>query len=202
MFGLPTLRQSVATSRDEAVAMARAIGYPVIAKISSKDILHKTDVGGVVADLRSDQAVGDAYDAIRKNVAERAPNASVQGVLLQQFLPAGDEFIVGGLRDPAFGPLIMVGLGGIYTELFKDASFRIGPVSREHAYDMLDDLRAWKLLLGMRGKTQSDIDALADVVAKVSELLCACPFVRELDINPVLVSTEGVTVVDAKIVVE
>lgn len=202
LFGLPTLKQSVATSRDEAVAMARDIGYPVIAKISSKDILHKTDVGGVVADLRSDQAVGDAYDAIRKNVAERAPEASVQGVLLQQFLPAGDEFIVGGLRDPAFGPMVMVGLGGIYTELFKDASFRIGPVASAQAYDMLDDLKAWKLLLGMRGKKQSDIDALADVIVKVSDLLCACPFVKELDINPVLVSPEGTTVVDAKIVVE
>jgi acetyltransferase len=201
IFGLPTLRQSVARNADEAAAMARDIGFPLIAKISSKDIVHKTDVGGVVADLHTEDDVRRAYAAILGNVASKAPEASVDGVLLQQYLPAGDEFIVGGLRDPAFGPLVMVGLGGIYTELFKDASFRIGPVSAEQAYDMLDDLTSWKLLLGMRGKERSDIDALAQTVVRVGELLCACPAVKEIDINPVLVSPEGTTVADAKVIV-
>ncbi len=202
LFGLPTLKQSVARSRDEAMAMARTIGFPIIAKISSKDILHKTDVGGVIANLRSEEDVAVAYDAIRTNVAGNVPTAAVDGVLLQQFLPAGDEFIVGALRDPSFGPLIMVGLGGIYTELFRDVAFRIGPVARAQAYAMLEELNAWKLLLGMRGKAQADIDALADVIVRVSELMCAYPDIRELDMNPVLVSPDGTTVVDAKIVLE
>ena len=202
LFELPTLKQSVARDAEEAARMAAAIGYPVIAKISSKDILHKTDVGGVVANLKTDDDVRRAYADIVKNVGEKAPHAAIEGVLLQQYLPAGDEFIVGGLRDPAFGPMVMVGLGGIYTELFRDASFRIGRIDEPQAYDMLDDLRAWKLLLGMRGKPQSDIDALAGIVARVSELLCACPEVKELDMNPVLVSAEGSIVVDAKIVVD
>lgn len=201
LFGLPTLKQSVAKNADEAAAMARDIGFPVIAKISSKDIVHKTDVGGVVANLKSEDDARRAFDTIVANVKEKAPNAAIGGVLLQQYLPAGDEFIVGGLRDPSFGPLVMVGLGGIYTELFKDASFRIGPVSRAQAYDMLKDLHSWTLLLGMRGKPQSDIDALADVIVNVSDLLCACPTLKELDMNPVLVSSDGATVADAKVIV-
>ncbi len=200
LFGLPTLKQSVATNANEAATMARDIGFPLIAKISSKDIVHKTDVGGVVANLKSEDDVRKAFDTILANVKAKAPNAAVDGVLLQQYLPAGDEFIVGGLRDPSFGPMVMVGLGGIYTELFKDTSFRIGPVSTAQAYDMLDDLTSWKLLLGMRGKKQSDIDALADLVVRVGELLCACPSVKELDINPVLVSAEGTIVADAKVI--
>lgn len=202
LFGLPTLRQSVAQTADDAASFAAQIGYPVIAKISSKDILHKTDVGGVAANLKTDADVRTAFDAILANVKKNAPSAGIDGILVQQFLPAGDEFIVGGLKDPSFGPMVMVGLGGIYTELFRDTSFRIGPVSAAQAYDMLDDLTSWKLLLGMRGKEQSDIDALADVIVKVSDLLCACPRVKELDINPVLVSSEGTIVVDAKIVLE
>ncbi len=200
LFELPTLKQSVARSPDEAAAMATAIGFPLIAKISSKDILHKTDVGGIAANLKNEDDVRKAYDTILANVQKNAPHAAIDGILLQQYLPAGDEFIVGGLSDPAFGPMVMVGLGGIYTELFRDTSFRIGPVSSAQAYDMLDDLKAWKLLLGMRGKKQSDIDALADLVVNVSELLCACPRITELDINPVLVSPEGTIVADAKVV--
>lgn len=202
LFGLPTLKQSVAKSADEAVAMARAIGLPVVAKISSKDILHKTDVGGVAVNLETEADVRAAYDRIVTSVKAKAPGADIDGVLVQQFLPAGDEFIVGGIRDASFGPLVMVGLGGIYTELFKDASFRIGPVSEAQAYDMLDDLRAWKLLLGMRGKPQSDIDALARIIVRAGELLCACPSITELDMNPVLVSPNGSIVADAKVVVE
>lgn len=201
LFSLPTLKQSVARNRSDAVRIATEIGYPVIAKISSKDILHKTDVGGIAANLKTDADVARAYDDIMASVAEKAPSASIEGLLMQQYLPAGDEFIVGGLRDPAFGPMVMVGLGGIYTELFRDTSFRIGPIAEEHAYDMLDDLKAWKLLLGMRGKPQSDIDALAGIVVGVSDLLCACPEIVELDMNPVLVSAEGSIVVDAKIIV-
>ena len=202
LFDLPTLRQSVARSRDDVLAVAHEVGYPLIAKISSKDILHKTDVGGVVANLKSDDDVLKAYDEIVANVKAKAPHAAIEGVLLQQFLPAGDEFIVGGMRDPSFGPMTMVGLGGIYTELFRDVRFRIGPVSERQAYGMLEGLGAWKLLLGMRGKAPSDIDALAGVIARVSELLCACPTVKELDMNPVMVSADGTIVADAKIVLE
>ncbi len=200
LFRLPTLKQSVAHTRDEAAAIARDIGYPVIAKISSKDILHKTDVGGIATNLKTDEDMKHAYDTIIQSVAVRAPNAAIDGVLVQQFLPAGDEFIVGGLKDPSFGPIVMVGLGGIYTELFRDTAFRIGPVTEAQAYEMLTNLTAWKLLLGMRGKPQADINTLAQIVARTSELLCACPEIQELDMNPVLVTAGGSIVADAKVV--
>lgn len=202
LFGLPLPDQSVARTRAEAVALAEKIGHPVIAKISSPDIVHKTDAGGVVANLKTPQEVEEAYDQILANVRAKAPDASVEGVLIQKFLPAGDEFIVGGIRDTAFGPLVMAGLGGIYTELFKDASVRIGSVTHEQAYRMLQELTSWKLLRGMRGKTQSDIDALAGLVVTVSRILCACPRIKELDLNPVLVSAQGIAIADVKIIVE
>ncbi len=202
LFGLPLPEQSVARTRAEAIAIAEKIGYPVIAKISSPDIVHKTDVGGVAANLKTAADVEAAYDRILKNVRESAPDAAAEGILIQKFLPAGDEFIVGGIRDAAFGPLIMAGLGGIYTELFKDAAVRIGPVTIEQAYNMLRELTSWKLLRGMRGKSQSDIDALAQLTVKVSEMMCDCPRIRELDLNPVLVSSEGMTIADVKIIVD
>lgn len=202
LFGLPLPEQSVARTRAEAIAIADRIGYPVIAKISSPDIVHKTDAGGVAANLKTAAEVEAAYDGILKNVREKMPDAAAEGVLIQKFLPAGDEFIVGGIRDAAFGPLIMAGLGGIYTELFKDAAVRIGPVTVEQAYNMLRELTSWKLLRGMRGKSQGDIDALAALTVKVSDMMCACPRIKELDLNPVLVSPEGITIADVKIIVD
>ena len=129
------------------------------------------------------------------------PDADVQGILIQQFLPIGEEFIIGSLRDPNFGPLIMVGLGGIYTELFKDTSFRIAPVNQQESYEMLQELTSWELLLGMRGKEQSDIDNLARVMQQVSQMVADCPQITELDINPILVGEEGVVIADVKICV-
>jgi acetate---CoA ligase (ADP-forming) len=201
LYDLPLPKQSLAHSPDEAVKIAQSIGYPVIAKISASDILHKTDIGGIRANLKSDEEVKAAYNEIIRN-SSLVSRASSLAVLIQQFLPVGNEFIVGAVRDPSFGPLIMAGLGGIYTELFKDTSFRIAPVSQEEAYMMLQDLKAWKLLLGMRGKPQSDIDALAETVEKVSRLMLECPQIQELDLNPVLVSDKGVLIADAKVILE
>ncbi|TSC58932.1 MAG: acetyl-CoA synthetase (ADP-forming), alpha and beta subunit fusion [Candidatus Peregrinibacteria bacterium Greene0416_19] len=200
LSNLPTPAQALAATAKEAAAIAERMGFPVIAKIASPQILHKTDIGGVRANLASADAVAQAFTEIMANVKKAEPEAKVDGVLIQQFLPVGHEFIVGALRDPSFGHLIMVGLGGIYTELFKDVTFRIAPIDEEEAYRMLQDLRAWPLLLGMRGKPQSDIDALADLLVKTSILAVECPGLRELDFNPVLVSEGGVTIADAKIV--
>lgn len=199
-FGLPLPRQQLARSREEAQHIAGAMPGGCVAKVSSQDILHKTDIGGVRVGIRTPAEAADAYDEIMANAAARAPEARVRGVLLQELLAPGAEFIVGGVRDPSFGPMVMVGLGGIYAELFKDTSFRLAPVTREDAYDMLDDLKSWNLLLGMRGKPQADIDALATLIVNVSALLCACPAISELDCNPAIVRSDGVTVADAKVV--
>ena len=200
LYDLEMPKQAVAEDADQAVALAEKIGYPVVAKISSPDILHKTDVGGIRVNLKNEADVRDAFDGIMQSVNTEMPDADVQGILIQQFLPIGEEFIIGSLRDPNFGPLIMVGLGGIYTELFKDTSFRIAPVNEQESYEMLQELTAWKLLLGMRGKEQSDIDNLARVVQTVSQIVHDCPQISELDINPILVGEEGVVIADVKIV--
>ena len=170
--------------------------------VSSPQILHKTDIGGVKANLHTPTDVAKAFNDIVAAAKDHAPDADLKGVLIQQFLPVGNEFIVGAVRDPSFGPLIMVGLGGIYTELFADTAFRIAPVNEADAYEMLTELTSWKLLLGLRGKAQSDIDALASTIAKVSQLVTDCPQISELDLNPVLVSVDGVIVADAKVVIE
>lgn len=218
VYDLPMPKQGLATSADEAVAIARDIGLPVIAKISSPQILHKTDVGGIRANLKTEEEVRVAYEEIMKNMEKfrvasdeltlnsqletRNSPPYIRGVLIQRFLPIGDEFIVGALRDPSFGPMIMVGLGGIYTELFRDTCFRIAPVDTETVYEMLVALRSWKLLLGLRGKAQSDIDTLARFVATMSSLAAECPRICELDVNPVLVGPTGIVIADVKIVLD
>ncbi len=199
-YGHALPAQALATSPDEAALIASQISFPVVAKISSPDILHKTDSGGIRTHLKNEADVRAAYDAILKSVAEKEPSAHIDGVLIQKELPAGHECIVGAVRDPSFGPLVMVGMGGIYTEVFKDTSFRIAPITETDAYDMLDDLASWKILLGMRGAAPSDIPGLAAVLVAISQLMIDCPQIQELDLNPVIVSNDGAAIVDAKIV--
>jgi len=201
LYGLPLPRGRVATSPAEAARIAKEIGFPVIAKVSSKDILHKVDVGGVRMNLTNAEEVQGAYSDIVLHVKVKAPKARVAGVLIQQCLPPGNEFIVGALKDPSVGHLVMAGLGGVYTELFRDVSFRVAPISRDEAYPMLTRLRSWKLLLGMRGKRQLDIDAFAQLISTVSVLVTECPEIREIDLNPVLLEEDGLTILDAKVVV-
>ena len=202
LYDLPMPAQDIATSRLQAVGIAEKIGYPVIAKVSSPDIVHKTDIGGIRANLKTEQDVEKAFIDIEANVAAHAPDAVLRGVLIQKFLPIGSEFIVGAIRDPSFGPLIMVGLGGIYTELFRDTSFRITPLTNEDAYAMLRQLKSWELLLGMRGAGQADIAGLASMLVQLSALVLDCPQIRELDCNPVLVGETGIVIADVKVIVE
>ncbi len=207
LYDLPLPKQALAKTPEDAVTLAEKIGYPLVAKISAKDIIHKTDIGCVRVNLKNKEEVLKAFTEIMANAKkflESTHDSQLtthpDGVLLQQFLPVGDEFIVGAIRDASFGPLILAGLGGIYTELFRDTAFRIAPVTQKTAYEMLADLKAWKLLLGMRGKPQSDIDALASLIERVSQMMMECPTIKELDLNPVIVSAETVVIADAKVI--
>ena len=201
LYDIPVPEQRIATSEDEAVAIAAEIGYPVIAKISSPHILHKTDIGGIRAHLITEEDVRNAWKEIQANVAEHRPDAEVRGILIQQFRPAGEEFIVGAVRDSSFGHLVMAGLGGIYTELLEDTSFRIAPIAEEEGYRMLSELTSWELLLGMRGKGQLDIVNLTKLVTAVSEMVIECPQIKDIDLNPVFVTTDGILAADAKVVI-
>lgn len=202
LYDLPTPEQALATTIDEAITIANRIGYPVIAKIASPEIIHKTDMGGVRANLQNEFDLRAAYQEILNNVTTYDSDVYIQGILIQKFLPAGNEFIVGAAKDPSFGHLIMIGLGGIYTELFHDVSFRIAPVTEIEVYEMLQELTSWKLLLGIRGQAQSDITALAKIVTTISQMLTDCPQIKELDLNPVFVDESGTIVLDAKILME
>lgn len=199
--GFPVARGRLATSAETAVDHARAIGYPVVLKIQSPQILHKTESGGIRLKLASDEAVRAAYTEIVENAGRSMPEAAIQGVLVEEMVMGGVEVIIGATRDPVFGHVLMFGLGGIFVEAMKDVSFRIAPVSRGDAEEMVREIRGYRVLTGMRGKPAADLDALVDVLLKVSQLVTDYGRnIRELDINPLVVLEKGARVVDALIV--
>jgi acetyltransferase len=200
-YGVPVTREDMATSEQEAVDLAERIGYPVVLKIQSPSIRHKTEVRGVMTGLREEAEVRSAYRAVLANAATFAPEAVITGVLVQEYVTGGLEVIVGAMKDPVFGPCIMFGLGGIFVEILKDVSFRIAPLSRRDAEEMVREVRGYALLEGVRGQPSSDIPSLVEVLLNVSRL--AQDFgdqIEEIDINPLLVFPDGVRAIDALIV--
>ncbi len=191
-YGLRIPKADVAKTPEEALSIASEIGYPVVLKIASPDILHKTDVGGVRVGLRNDQEIIDAYELMVYRAQRYVPEARIWGCLVQEMVPAGGvEVLVGMNRDPQFGPLVTFGLGGIYVETIKDVTFRIAPFSREDAEGMLSEIRAHALLDGVRGKPQVDKNAIIDTLLRIGQLVQGFPEIVELDINPLVVFTEG-----------
>lgn len=200
LYDIPLPPDVIVTTPEEGAIEARRIGFPVVAKIASKDIIHKTDVGGIAMNLQTENDVQQAVHRILTSAHAARPDAHIDGVLIQPLLPLGDEFIVGGLRDPSFGPLVMVGLGGIYTEIFHDATFRSAPIQEEDAYRMLQELAAWPILMGARGRSPDDIVGLAQLITKTATLLTECPWIQDIDLNPVIVRPDGITVADVKVI--
>jgi acetate---CoA ligase (ADP-forming) len=198
-YGIATLSGGRAASVDEAAAEAQRIGFPVVLKIDSPDIVHKTDVGGVALDLRDEDAVRKAYDSMMKRVLAGHAGARIEGVTIERFVQGGRETIIGVSQDPSFGPVIMFGLGGIYVEALKDVTFRVQPVSDVDAAEMVRSIRGVKLLEGMRGEAPSDLALLEETIQRVSQLVGDHPEILELDINPFVVFEQGGVAVDARI---
>jgi acetyltransferase len=188
---IPTLAIKLARSANEAARMALEIGFPVAVKIASPDISHKSDVGGVEVGVRTASAVRAAFKRVTENAKRARPSARVEGVTVQAMARPGREVIVGAVRDPQFGPLVMFGSGGLYVELLKDVSFRLAPVSRSEAEAMMNETLAGKLLAGLRGQPPADRSAVADVIVAVSELVAGDESIAEMDINPLMVYDEG-----------
>jgi acyl-CoA synthetase (NDP forming) len=183
-YGFTIPKSSLAETPEEAVEAAEAIGYPVVLKLASPDILHKTDVGGVKLDVRSPDDVRDAFDLIVYRAGRYVPGARIWGCQVQQMVPGGREVLLGMSRDPQFGPLVAFGLGGIYVEALKDVAFRVAPFSRKEADEMIREIRSYALLEGVRGEPPADHEAMVDALLRISQLVTDFPEIVELDINP------------------
>lgn len=190
-YRIPIPASKLCKTADEAVAFAEEIGYPVVMKIASPDILHKTDIGGVRLNIESANDVRDSFDLLTFRAMRYMPEAEIWGCLVQQQVRGGKEVITGMNRDPQFGPLVMFGLGGIYVEVLKDVSFRIAPFSRREANEMMREIRSFALLRGVRGQARSDIETIAETLLKLSQLVTDFPEIVEMDINPLMVFEEG-----------
>lgn len=190
-YGIPTPRTFLARSPEEAARFAEEIGFPVVVKIASPDILHKTDVGGVKLNIMTPLDVRDAFELMSYRAGRYVPGAEIWGCLVQEMVHGGKEIIVGMNRDPHFGPVMMFGLGGIYVEALRDVAFRVAPFDRRDAREMIGEIRACNLLRGVRGEPPSDLEALVEVLLRLSQLVTDFPEIVELDINPLTVFEEG-----------
>jgi len=203
-YGLPVSRSIYAQDETDAVKAAKEIGFPVVMKIVSPQIVHKVDVGGVKLNLQSETDVKTAYKDLMQQVKSVRPGVDIWGVLIQEMVRNGKETILGMKRDPHFGALLMFGLGGIYVEVFKDVVFRLAPIRELSARHMIEGIKGVKLLRGFRGEPPSDLDAIAQSLTRLSQLVTDFPEIEEMDINPLIVLPvgSGARVVDARILIE
>ncbi len=201
-YSIPIAKFEVAKKEEEALRFAEEIGYPIVLKIVSHNIIHKSDIGGVMLNLKTAQEVGEAYKTILENVRKYQPNAKIFGVLVQEMAPPSTEVIIGAIKDEQFGPSVMFGLGGIFVEVLKDVAFRIAPVTKQEAQSMITEIKAYPVLKGYRNQPSLDTNAIANIIVKTSKLVTDHQEIKELDLNPVIVYKEGAKTVDARIILE
>jgi acyl-CoA synthetase (NDP forming) len=200
--GIPVVEAKLARSKKEAVSLSREMGFPVVLKISSTDVVHKSDSGGVKLGLANATQVGKAYDEIMSSVKKAYPEARIDGLSVQIMAPAGVEVIVGMSKDAQFGPVLMFGLGGILVEVLKDVSFRIVPVTERDAREMIKEIKGYPVLQGYRGQKPASIPALEQLIVKVSQFVEKNPQIKELDLNPIFAYPDRAVAVDARIILE
>jgi acyl-CoA synthetase (NDP forming) len=198
--GVPVSPARLATSREEAVATATKLGFPIVLKIVSPQITHKSDVGGVALGLTSADDVGAAFDRVVASAKQHVPDATIEGVAVQRMERQGTEVIIGVTKDPQFGPVLMFGLGGVLVEVLKDVAFRVIPINERDARQVIHEIKGYPLLEGYRGSEPADIAKLQELLLKVSAFVEAHPEVAELDLNPVFAYKDGAIAVDARIV--
>jgi len=197
--GLPVVETRLAVTKKDALEAAKKLGYPVVLKIVSPQITHKSDVGGVKLNLASAEAVGEAFDAITQAARTAAPEATIEGVSVQRMVEPGIEVIVGVSTDAQFGPVLMFGLGGVLVEVLKDVAFRVIPITQRDARQMVREIQGYPLLQGYRGQEPADVQALEELLVKLSQFIEQHPEIEELDLNPVFAYPKGALTVDARI---
>jgi len=201
-LGINVNETRLAVSREEAIDISRHLGFPLVLKIASPDIVHKSDAGAVKIGLKTRQQVGKAYDDILRIIDETYPQATIHGVSVQKMARPGIEVIIGMSKDIQFGPVLMFGLGGVLVEILKDVSFRIAPLTKRDAAKMIREVKGYPLLEGFRGQEPVDILTLEELLLKVSDFVEQSPEIAELDLNPIFAYKDGAVVVDARIVLE
>jgi len=201
-YNIPLVKGEIVKSVDEAKKFIEKIGYPIVLKVVSRQIIHKSDVDGVMLDIKNEKELFQDYHQLIKNVEKNSPNATIDGIFVQEMLPRDIEVIVGGKKDPTFGQTIAFGFGGIFVEVFDDISFRVVPITKEDALEMIKEIKAQKILEGYRGKKPADVNALVDILLKTSKLLQENPEIKELDINPIFALPDRAVTGDARIIIE
>lgn len=201
-YGIPVTKFKLAKSETEAVKAAEEIGFPVVLKIVSPDIIHKSDIGGVMLNLKDVKEVKAAYRQIMENVKKHREDAKIVGVIVQEMAPQSTEVIVGAIKDPQFGQTLMFGLGGVFVEILKDVTFRIAPITEEEAREMIAEIKAYPLLKGYRNLPPADIETIVKILLSTSRLVMDHPEIKELDLNPIMVYEKGAKTVDARIILE
>lgn len=201
-WGVPVNKTELARDVDEAVGKAREIHYPLVLKIASPEIIHKSDVKGVKVGIGSEFELRQSFSELIDNARAYKPNAKILGVTVQEYLPPAREVIVGTLQDPFFGATVMFGLGGVWVEVLKDISFRLAPLSVDDAHEMIHELKGYPILAGVRGAPPVDMSALIDIIRKVGQLAYEFPEISEMDVNPIFAYDEGKGAVaaDARII--
>jgi acetyl-CoA synthetase (ADP-forming) len=201
-YGIPIVRFKVAKNLSEALRLAAEIGYPVVLKVISPQILHKSEVGGVVPNIRGPKELRSAYAQMLVSVKKHAPDARIAGVLVEEMAPTSTEVIVGSTKDPQFGHVMMFGLGGIFVEVLKDVSFRVPPITKSDALEMVKEIKGYRVLDGIRNQPPSDIGSLVEILMNVSKLLTDHPELKEIDLNPIIVYPKGAKAVDARMILD
>ncbi len=181
------------------VEAAERIGYPVVLKVVSEDIIHKMDVGGVETGIQNEKELLDAYESICSQVKNKKPRAKIRGISISEHIEGGEEVVIGGMIDPSFGPVVMFGLGGIYIEVIKDVVFRIAPIDAQEACDMVREIKSFSILIGERGKGKKDLRALAEMISRLGDLMYFVDDIQDIDLNPVASLEKGAVALDVAI---
>ena len=204
-YGVPVAKYGIALSEEDVEKVIKSVGFPAVAKVVSPDISHKSDVGGVILNIKNSEEAVKAYRQIMENVRKHVPRARVAGVLYQKMAEPGYvEVIVGATRDPTFGPVIMFGIGGIFVEILKDVSFRVAPLEPKDAEEMIREIKTYKILEGYRGMPPRDIEAVKDILMRVSKLMLEVGEVQDIDLNPIMLYEKGrgAVAVDVRVILK
>ncbi|MBD3155861.1 MAG: acetyl-CoA synthetase [Candidatus Aenigmarchaeota archaeon] len=201
-YRIPVVRGTVIQEIKDAISFANKFGYPLVLKVVSKDIIHKTDAGAVKIGIENEKELRDGITDLIKTVKKNKPKARIDGIFVQKMLPEAPEVIVGGKKDPTFDQVVLFGLGGVFVEVFEDVSFRVVPIKKREAAEMITEIKGLKVLKGIRGKEPVDFKALIDILMKTSKMLEGNPEIQELDINPVFAFSDDAIAVDARIIID